>query len=95
MNLLQHAFRLRQHLSIVESQHIQPERAQRFIALNVTRLRVRFEMLPAIEFNHESNRGRIEIDDVLTDRLLPVELHAFDLFAAQLLPKRTLRVRRV
>ncbi|GMV59414.1 MAG: hypothetical protein AMXMBFR72_25120 [Betaproteobacteria bacterium] len=92
MNPLQDSLHLHQHLPIVESQHTQPERPQRFVALNVTRLFVRFEMLPAVEFDHESNRGRVEIDDVSTDRSLPVELNALDLLATQPLPERTFGV---
>jgi hypothetical protein len=92
VNPLQDSLHLRKHLSIVESQHAQPERPQRFIAFNVTRLFVRFEMLPAVEFDHESNRGRVEVDDVSTDRSLPVELNALDLLATQPLPERAFGV---
>ncbi len=86
MHLLQHAFQLSQHLPIVKPQHPQPELIQRPITLCVALCRVRFEMLSAIDFDDESYRRSVEVDDEFAERLLAVKVDAFDLLAAQPLP---------
>jgi hypothetical protein len=86
-----HRFGFVQDLKIVEAKHDEPHALKMSVTQRVA-LSVRgFEVLAAIDFDHEPRGVAVEIDDVRSERLLAVEGHA-QLFAPQTLPEFLLGV---
>src|SRR5690606_10537617 len=80
---LQHPRQLPRHLPVVEADHPQPQRLQRSGALAVVFDGFRRMVLGTVQFDDQLRRGTVEIDDVASQRFLPVELQAAQLLAAQ------------
>ncbi len=91
-NRLQYGARFQQRLPIIESQDPQAKARQECIAASVPCESVGGEMLAAIQLDHQIRGWPVEIDDVASQRLLPVELHAIKLFPAQVEPQPLLGV---
>jgi hypothetical protein len=84
--LLDDTFRIRQHLSIPESQHSEPEGLESPSSQIVVRLSF-FNMLTAVEFDDQPGFNATEIDDEGIDRNLPAELPSIEVSVSQNRPE--------
>jgi hypothetical protein len=91
-DLLHDCIDLLENLSVVESKHEQAltlqVRAALSIVLNLTRL----EMLRAVYLDDQSRLGRVEVNDVVSKRLLSIKLHVKNLLSSHSSPQTLLSV---
>ncbi len=93
--LLDHRIRLQQHLSIAETKHLQSHTPQRSASGFISNHRGCFKVLAAVHLDHQTNCRRIKVDDILTQRFLPIELNTMQLLPPQPTPHALLGVSHV
>jgi hypothetical protein len=89
-NCLQHAFNILEDIVVPEAQDREAIRFERHRARSISIDRK--VVLASIEFDNEPSLEACKVQDEITVRVLAAELAAFDLTAAQALPKPMLGI---
>ena len=86
------AIHVAKYIEVRETQHTQAAIIQVSVTFRILRLAFLGVVLTTINLDDQPRRGAIEINDIVTQRLLTIELESIELFPAKLRPQRNLRI---
>jgi len=86
-DVVQHIVKPSRHIQVRVAQHLDTATCEPAAARLVMFARIRFVVLPAIQFDGQANRRRIEIEDATTRDVLTKKTNAVDLTQPQVLPE--------
>ena len=81
--LLQNCIGLKQHVPVVEPQHAQTFLGKALITLPVAFEMIGFQVLAAVNFNHQPGAWGKKVQNVRTKRFLSIKLDPMQLLPAQ------------
>jgi hypothetical protein len=90
-NHLKHAFGIRQHIIVPETQKVVPHDLQ--LPCSMCVVRHLLEMLTAIQLHDQLRIYACEVDDVTADFMLSAEFESMQLSIAEIAPQLLLRIR--
>ena len=86
-DVVQHIVKPSRHIQVRVAQHLDTATCEPAAARLVMFARIRFVVLPAIQFDGQANRRRIEFEDATTRDVLTKKTNAVDLTQPQVLPE--------
>ena len=86
-DVVQHIVKPSRHIQVRVAQHLDTATCEPAAARLVMLARIRFVVLPAIQFDGQPDRWRVEIEDATTRDVLTKKTNAVDLTQPQVLPQ--------